>query len=496
MFKHLTAKIDKDADYDASTRIWNAQCRRAVLKGTIYDKQLYEFHQEKTGGLTGDYVPLRDRAPAVRYNLSRIVVLDSAALLFSEGMFPGVGHGQPEEKKKIEAIVADSNLPDVMTDAALRGSVGSIAIHMRVLGKHGADGSRVFWDVSDTDYLTPAYDPLEPDTLESITEKFKVRGSDLAKLGYAIIDTEMKADFWFQRVWDDQAEVWYFPWKVSDKDKAPDVDDERTVTHGLGFCPWVWIKNLPGGEGVDGSCTFESAIDAQIEIEYQLSQAGRGLKYSSDPTLLIKEPAMTDEKLIRSASEALVVSADGDAKLLEISGTAASAVIAYCKNLRQMALETIGGSRAEADKVTSPQSGRAQELMYQPLIWLADKLRASYGQNGLLDMMRMMVRASEKFPLRTRDEAIGKIASGPITLVWPDWFPLTANDKQALATTISTLRTAEVISRETAVTILAPIFDIEDEPAELDRIKAGMADADARAIKLKAMVTEAKTAAD
>ena len=68
----------------------------------------------------------------------------------------------------------------------------------------------------------------------------------------------------------------------------------------------------------DGACTFRAAIETQIEIDYQLSQAGRGLKYSSDPTLLIKEPATTDSEIVKGAGNALVVSEKGDAKLLEI----------------------------------------------------------------------------------------------------------------------------------------------------------------------------------
>ena len=77
------------------------------------------------------------------------------------------------------------------------------------------------------------------------------------------------------------------------------------------------------------------AIENQIEIDYQLSQAGRGLKYSSDPTLLIKEPATTEpSEIIKGAGNALVVSEKGDAKLLEIGGTASAAVIDYVASTR------------------------------------------------------------------------------------------------------------------------------------------------------------------
>jgi hypothetical protein len=56
----------------------------------------------------------------------------------------------------------------------------------------------------------------------------------------------------------------------------------------------------------------------------------------------------------------------------------------WVKGLREIALEGAGGSRANADKLSAAQSGRAMELMNQALIWLADKLRISYGEGALL----------------------------------------------------------------------------------------------------------------
>ncbi len=135
------------------------------------------------------------------------------------------------------------------------------------------------------------------------------------------------------------------------------------MRHGLGFVPIVWVRNLPGGDDIDGACTFRPAVETGIEIDYQLSQAGRGLKYSSDPTLLIREPAGVEGELTRGGANALVVSERGDAKLLEINGTAAAAVIDYVRTLREMALEGVHGNRASADRLSAAQSGRALELM-------------------------------------------------------------------------------------------------------------------------------------
>ena len=135
----------------------------------------------------------------------------------------------------------------------------------------------------------------------------------------------------------------------------------------------------------------------QVEIDYQLSQVGRGLKYSSDPTLLLKDPTLPDGELIKGAGNALIVSEKGDARLLEIGGTASAAVIEYVRTLRELALESIHGNRASPDKVAAAQSGRALELLNQGLIWLADNLRTSYGEVGLLQLARLIVRASQMY---------------------------------------------------------------------------------------------------
>src|SRR6202453_1436011 len=138
-------------------------------------------------------------------------------------------------------------------------------------------------------------------------------------------------------------------------------------------------------------------MHCQVEIDYQLSQVGRGLKYSSDPTLLLKNPALPDGEFIKGARNALIVSEKGDAPLLELGGTASAAVIEYVRTLRELALESIHGNRASPERITAAQSGRALELLNQGLIWLADNLRTSYGEAGLLQLARLIVRASQTY---------------------------------------------------------------------------------------------------
>ena len=345
MFQTICDLIPWDAD--ASPRARRLELMRRVLDGTLYDALPYEFHDERSP--SGEYIPLRRRRPSVRYALARVVVEDSVALLFSEGHFPGIASPDAAVRDALQAVARDCRLNQVMTEAAIRGSVGSCCLLLRVLQ------GRVFVDVLDTTWLTPVWQADAPDVLASVTERYKVPGRELLALGYDVSDPG--AAYWFQRRWDAQDETWFVPQAVGVAG-APAVDAGRSVRHGLGLVPLVWIRNLPGGVAPDGACTFRSAVETGIEIDYQLSQAGRGLKYSSDPTLLIKEPAGLEGELVRGAGNALVVNEKGDARLLEIGGTAAGAVLDYVRVLRDLALEGVHGNRADPSRLGAPQSGR------------------------------------------------------------------------------------------------------------------------------------------
>ena len=266
MYRTICDLLPADGEYSERTR--QLMIFQKLLDGSFYDVLPYEFHEERNS--SGDYIPLRQRRPSVQYGLARLVVEDSVALLFSEGHFPAFDSPDPAVRDALTAVARDVRLNSVMVEAGLRGSIGSVALLLRVLR------GRVFVDVLDTPYLWPQWKTDAPDTLCRVVERYKVSGASLAAQGYEVADTGR--NYWFQRVWDTEFERWYQPLPVGSAG-PPLEDEQRTVRHGLGFVPLIWVKNLPGGAGVDGACTFRSAIDTSIEIDYQLSQAGRGLKY-------------------------------------------------------------------------------------------------------------------------------------------------------------------------------------------------------------------------
>ena len=464
-FISLKNTYTKDSDYP--DRAFNILALTRVINGSMYDDLEHDFSEEKN--LAGEYISLSKRRPSARTRLCATVVNDSVSLLFSEGHFPNCDCADEPTRDKLEKIIKESKLNEVMLEAAVIGSVGSVAVLMRVLS------NRVFFKAMSTAYLTPHWKPDEPDVLEKVTERYKVKGKILKQAGY--VDVKDNETYWFQREWNNVSETWYKPQLNSDaKDgKSPEIDDNNTTEHKLGFVPLVWIKNLPGGDDIDGNPTFPTeAIDLQIESDYLLSQGGRALKYQADPTLHIKNPAFGDGAMVKGAANAIVTGQDGDAKLLEISGDAAHAVMDWVKGLREIALEGAGGNRANADKLSAAQSGRAMELMNQSLIWLADKLRISYGEGALLDLLNMIVKASKVFKLvNKKGVEYGELSQDEeLSLRWANWYQPTYADKQTQANTLNVLRQANLLSQETAVKSLADAYDITDPQDELRKIEA------------------------
>jgi hypothetical protein len=457
----LQERMPRDAGM--SERSFRLAALEAVLEGRHYDVLPFPFSKERTAA--GEYIPLDERRPSARTGLCRVVVEDSVSLLFSEGHWPAIMAEDELTTRVIRQICQESRLNEVMLDAATRGSVGSVAILFRIVQ------DQPFFEVLQTTFLTPAWRRENPRELWTVTELYKVSARELAGQGYDVPPDGPV--HWFKRVWDSEAERWFRPVPIGTDPRSMVEDEDRTVEHRLGFVPIVWIRNISGNgghdrDGPEGTCTFAAAIDTVIETDYLLSQAGRGLKYGSDPTLVLKDPGHGLNPVSRTggAASALTLPPEGDAKLLEINGNAAAAVLAHVQELRAIALEAMHGNRAHADRIGSGASGRAIELMCQGLIWLADRLRISYGDGGLLPLLAMVCRAASKLRngLVIGGERHHQLDDKGLRLVWPSWFPASFADRHAQATSVVALLDAGVINQLEARSIIAPTQGLSTGP--------------------------------
>jgi len=446
----------------ASDRSARLAALEAVLDGRHYDVLPYPFSKERSE--SGEYIPLDERRPSVRTGLCRVVVDDSVSLLFSEGHWPAIRARDPRTVSVLSELIRETRLNETMLEAATRGAVGSVAIQVRIVKRSA------FFEVLSTKYLHPVWKRDNPRELLSVTECYQVRDTDLIAQGYDVMPGS--GPYWFRRVWDSRSETWFKPLQVGSHASAMEVDQDRSVVHGLGFVPIVWIRNISGNNGheaggPEGTCTFASAIDTVIEADYLLSQAGRGLKYGSDPTLVLKDGGgLGSASPARSggAASALVLPPEGDAKLLEINGNAAAAVLAHVQELRAIALEAMHGNRAHGDRLGAAQSGRAIEMMCQGLIWLADRLRISYGEGGLIALLKMLCRISTRIDkgLVVAGEDEARLDPTGLELDWPAWFPTTAAEKQAQANGIASLVSAHVLDPAAARAVVCTLYGVPD----------------------------------
>jgi hypothetical protein len=150
-------------------------------------------------------------------------------------------------------------------------------------------------------FCTPQFDDFC--NLTSLKIHYQVLGQQLIAQGI-LADVEGEAirpdqQYWFIRVYGTQDEQTLIPpkiddwnpvtgWKRRDDPKFSDrpIGGDKSVSHGLGFVPGVWIRNLPGSDdAIDGKGTWEAAKGIKIEIDYLLSQASRGTRYNCSPEL-------------------------------------------------------------------------------------------------------------------------------------------------------------------------------------------------------------------
>ncbi len=482
MLKKLAAKIKfpswvqkEDSRYKRLTVL------DKLLDGTVYDDLSYSFYDEKDGD---EYVPIEDRRPSVQYNLPAYIARTVARKLFAGAHVPRITHQNPEFEKSLKTLERISGLFQHFLQASIWGSVGSSVITFKLV-----DGNYIV-EVWRSRYCTP---------------KFDLTG-ELEHLRIAFLSTdwppgtdsngdpmEPGESYWFVRDLTTKEEINYRPipendWNPEDggnkKEAAlvPILETEDgkvgTVVHNLGFVPAQWIVNLSGGVFPDGAPTFGPAIHLSLEIDYTMSQIGRGVRYNTAPQLLvIGDLKGSDEAVIRGPQIVLQVDAGfkdasgvtyqaGDAKLLEMTGTSIDAGLKYVNSCRRLALETVSAARKDPETVHGPMSGRAMELVDDQFIDLVQELRTSFGEAGLLPLLKKMVRAGiktghELFAGVSEDEVQG------ISLLWRRLMPIAPEALVQLSSAMQVFVEAKLLDPEMAKKYISMALDLDAlEPNE------------------------------
>ena len=129
MLQTLIDSMNLDRDYPLRSR--NIDVYTRILNGTLYDHLQYSFFDENSGS---DAILMKDKRPAIKYNLCRIVMDELISLLFGSDHFPQVHCGI--ENKQINEhllkLINGAKIRAKLCEASLLATTGSSAIFASV----------------------------------------------------------------------------------------------------------------------------------------------------------------------------------------------------------------------------------------------------------------------------------------------------------------------------------------------------------------------------
>ncbi len=484
-----------------------------------------ELSQPLIGGsLPSTYVPLDQRRPNAPYRLARTVVKRFTSLVFGHGHWPTI-HVEGDEAATdfVRALAEEAQVQSAFVRARNKGGGRGTAV---ISWRYFEGKPRV--KVHNAEHLVVhAWADREELVVEHASEIYQsVRDEyDPAKKKVE------RVTYWHRRDWTPNADLVFC--EVQADDKAPEwiVDEEQSCVHGDGFAHFVWIQNQApddDAETADGLPDLDGQWEALDSIDALSTVLNTGTIRNLDPTLLLKLPLeMVKGFVLKGSDNAIKLGETGDAKYLELSGTAATAGLALRDKERQQILEVASCVIADPNEIAAAAtSGRAIEMIFAPMLSECSVLRTQYGK-GIVQLFGQMLRSARRFypaqngdgeweypvdvEVEEREEGAVEIetpvdfyldlpprieeqdelddegkptgkktrevierhpgSGSHLRLEWPAYFPPTQSDQQAAVTTLQAANGARpVFSQRTTVELAAVAFgrDAAEEQRRLD----------------------------
>lgn len=415
-------------------------------------------------------VALRDKAPAYRVRLAHSIVRTYVDHLFGADNQPTFAvEGDDALTASLTEILDELDLelrlPEIGRLGALHGMVA--------VGFHAFEGGRI--DLEIIQGATATVTLGSQDRAQALDRR--IAFDDVLRLveqwhAPQVGEDGEQREVWHRREWTPDATIEFVP--IVDPPDPTALrwikDEAATVEHGLGFVPVVWIRNLEIADDTDGEPLLGPAeFEAEDEINYTLSQTGRGLRYNQEPTLVLSGVGSdpSDEQIRRGDGNTLLLSASirapetlPRAELLEIEGQGTEQALAYVKTLRDLIYETTHVVRHDPERAAGAMSGAAIERLKEPTIMMAKLARVYYG--------RALARLCSKL-LRARGLADGPV---PVHVTWPPVVPPTHEDAAQVAATVTMLLSEGLLTRRKAIELLAPYIKVGNVDEYLDELDA------------------------
>lgn len=444
----------------------------------------------------GSMLPLRFRRPSSPYALIRVIVNRFTGLLFSEKRHPKISiPGDTDSEEYVAQLAEVGRLwPTMMQARAHGGATGTVPV-----GFSFVEG-RLRFEVHDPIWTTPIFLDRASLLLKAIDKRYifpsEVRNPETGK--WEIVP------MWYRRVIDQRTDTVYVTVPVEEGEEPEwQPNPDLTVEHNFGFCPVVWIQNLPVSGEIDGEPDCEGIFELNSQIDILNSSADRAVTANMDPTLVIATDAEMGG-IRKGGDNAIKLPSGGSANYLEIAGGGIKSAQELAKERREQALE-VAQCVLEGGDGPVAQTATEIERRYSSMLSKADMLREQYGERGVKPLMDMVIRAIgtlskpkpgvdpvTKMPFLMRQTVYvppkiepatlpgqpptrveRKLGPGPhiIELKWPGYFEPTLQDTNTAVQAAGGAKTAGLIDDETATKFVAPYLGIEDVAATVAKMQ-------------------------
>jgi hypothetical protein len=415
-----------------------------------------------------DTLPIAFRKPSSPYHLCKVVVDRFTGLLFGQKRHPKVSiAGDQASEDFVNAVIEEGRMWSAMMQArTFGGATGSAVVGFKLL-----NGKPQF-EVFDPRWCTPKFIDRHNYILGELEYRYTFKHEIMDPVSGGWVE----AEFWFRRVINTKSDIIYEPVLVDKNNMRPDWVPANEVTHGLGFCPVVWIQNEAQATEIDGDPDCLGIYDLCEAMDKLNSQAERGILANCDPTTVITTDAQMGE-VSKGSNNAIKLPNGGSAQYMEMTGTGVNQAREQVLLYKDMALEV---TQCVLEQPDGQKTATEVDRNYAAMLARADKFREQYGEMGVKRLINMVLVASQsltkprvegaqivRYQIRLNKRPDGteqRLGKGPYvaSLTWPPYFEPSIMDANTAVQAALGAKSGGLVDQKTATKFIAPFFQIED----------------------------------